>query len=101
MARGAVAKQIVEDKIRTAFGKDFVGIDTANKKIYVQAEEDNEMVQIAITLTCPKTPFVTDGKVAGDGFAEGNFGEPDVYKPAEMTDNELENVRKLIKELGL
>ena len=42
--RGAVAKSIVEDKIRNAFGKDFIGIDPSSKKIYVQAEEDGEMV---------------------------------------------------------
>ena len=45
MSRGAIAKQAVEDKIREAFGKDFVGVDPSTKKIYVQAEEDGQMVQ--------------------------------------------------------
>jgi len=35
MAKGAEAKSIVENKIRDAFGKDFIGIDTSSKKIYV------------------------------------------------------------------
>jgi len=33
--RGAEAKNIVENKIRDAFGKDFLGVDTSSKKIYV------------------------------------------------------------------
>ena len=35
MARGAVAKATVEEKIRNAFGKDFIGIDPSTKKLYV------------------------------------------------------------------
>lgn len=98
MAKGAIAKQVVEDKLREVFGKDFLGI--ADKKVYVQAEEDGQMVQVAITMTCPKTPFITDGATA-DGFPEGNFADPTEYKPAEITSDELDNVRKMIKELGL
>ena len=96
MAKGAIAKQAVEDKIREAFGKDFVGV--ADKKLYVQAEEDGAMVQVAISMTCPKTPLSVNGE---DGFPEGNFAEPTEYKPAEITNAELDNVRKMIKELGL
>jgi hypothetical protein len=63
--------------------------------------DDGEMVNISIALTCPKTPFFAEGTAPGDGFPQGNFGEPDVYKPTEMTNDEMENVRKLIRELGL
>ena len=101
MAKGMIAKLAVEDKLREVFGKDFIGVDPATKKIYVQAEEDGEMIQVAIALTCPKTPFAAGGATANDSFATGNFGEPDVYKPAELTNDELDNVRKMIKELGL
>jgi len=55
------------------------------------------MVQVAISMTCPKTKF----SVEGDSFPEGNFGTPDTYVPAEMTENEMDNVRRLIQELGL
>ena len=99
MARGSMAKAVVEDKIRNTFGKDFIGVDPSTKKIYVQAQEDGEMVQICISMTCPKTNFNPSGD--GDGFPTGDFREPDVYKPAEMTEGELSNVRKLIAELGL
>lgn len=97
MARGAIAKQIVEDKIRETFGKDFVGVDPSTKKIYVQAEENGEMIQVAIAMTCPKTNFSVDG----DFTATGNFGQPDVFQPAEISTIEMENVRKLIKEFNL
>ena len=99
MAKGVIAKQTVEDKIREVFGKDFLGV--ADKKIYVQAEEDGQMVQVAITMTCPKTPFAAGGITAEDGFPEGNFSAPTEYKPAEITNEELDNVRRMIKELGL
>lgn len=99
MARGAIAKQVVEDTIRNAFGKDFIGVDTSTKKIYVQALEEGEMVQVAITMTCPKVNFSPAG--VDEGFPTGDFREPTQYTPAEMTDNELSNVRKLIAELGL
>lgn len=97
MSRGAIAKQIVEDKIRETFGKDFVGVDPSTKKIYVQAEENGEMIQVAIAMTCPKTNFSVDG----DFVATGNFGQPDVFQPAEISTTEMENVRKLIKEFNL
>ena len=101
MAKGAIAKQVVEDKLREVFDKDFIGVDPSTKKIYVQAEEDGEMIQVAINLTCPKTPFVVEGQVTEDGFAKGNFSDPTEFKPAEMTENEIDNVRRLIRELGL
>ena len=59
------------------------------------------MVQVAISMTCPKTAFVVDGVSAEDGFPKGDYREPSKYEPAEMTDAELDNVRKLIRELGL
>lgn len=99
MAKGAIAKQTVEDIIRNAFGKDFIGIDPSTKKIYVQAEEDGQMVQVAIAMTCPKVAFSISNIT--DGFPEENLTSPTEYKPAEITENELDNVRKLIKELGL
>ena len=61
MARGAQAKSKVEQIISSAFKDNFLGI--YDKKLYVQAEENGEMVQIAISLTCPKTPVTIYDKV--------------------------------------
>ena len=98
MAKGAAAKAEVENIIRNAFGKNFLGV--ADKKLYVQALEDGEMVQVAITMTCPKTPFgVVDGGMNFD--AAGALAEPDVFQPAEITNEETERVRKLIEKFNL
>ena len=101
MARGNNAKQQVENIIRDAFGKNFLGI--AEKKIYVKADDGNgEMVDIAITLTCPKVPF-SSGNVEGGLDFENMPSSATVteFKPAEITKEETENIRKMLAELGL
>ena len=98
MAKGQIAKAEVENIIRNAFGKNFLGI--ADKKIYVQADDGGEIVNIAISMTCPKTPFVA-GSSEPSAFGNGNFAQPDVFQPVEITSEELNNVRKLIKEFDL
>lgn len=97
--RGAIAKEKVTDIILKAFGKDFVGI--VDKKIYVQAEEDGEMVQVALSMTCPKNPISAGGENGLDFTSGTPAQEPSEFKPAEITDEELNNVRKMLKELGL
>lgn len=101
MARGANAKVQVENIIRDAFGSNFLG--TAEKKLYVKADDGNgEMVDIAITLTCPKVPF--NSGVGEDGLDFDNMpsaSKPTEFKPAEITTEETENIRKMLAELGL
>ena len=69
-----------------------------DKKLYVLADDGGgEMINVAISMTCPKTNFSLDK----DEFSDGNFGQPDVFQPAEITSEEMDNVRKLIKEFNL
>ena len=100
MAKGATAKVNVENKIREAFGADFVG--NVDKKIYVWADDGGEKVQICISMTCPKVPVGVGSENNGIDFdnmpAEGSATE---FKPAEITNEETENIRKLLSELGL
>jgi hypothetical protein len=42
MARGSIAKEIIVKKLKDAFGADFIG--EVDKKIYIQAPENGEMV---------------------------------------------------------
>jgi len=102
MARGANAKVVIENKIRDAFGADFIGV--ADKKLYIQADDGNgEMVQIALSMTCPKIPLSAGG-VGEDGLDFDNMpsgGKPTEFKPAEITTEETENIRKMLAELGL
>lgn len=98
MARGSIAKQKAEEKIISAFGEDFIAI--ADKKIYVWADDGGERVQIAISMTCPKNIIGgTDVSREGMDF-DAPIREPDVFKPAEVTKEETDNVNKLLAELG-
>lgn len=106
MAKGQIAKELVEKRIVAAFGGDYVG--TVDKKIYVTAMENGEPVQIAIALTCPKVPIVVDNTVQ---IGDYNFEDPvpftvttsaaGGFTPAEITDEERANVAALMARLGL
>lgn len=107
MAKGAVAKEKVEKKIAEAFGADFIG--NFDKKIYVWANDGGERVQIAISLTCPKTPVATSGSTAiGDyDFAESiTLTEKDLetaipVEKVEISEEEKNNLADLLAKFGL
>lgn len=102
MARGANAKIEVENKIREAFGADFVA--TVDKKIYVWADDGGEKVQVCISMTCPKVPVGVGNQGNEDGIDFENMpagGIATEFKPAEITQEETENIRKMLAELGL
>ena len=95
-ARGAVAKQEVTEKLREAFGDNFIG--EHEKKIYVWANDGGERVQIAISLTCPKNPV---GAAVSPTSNEINF-EAEPERPVmEITPDEQDMIDKLKAELGL
>lgn len=105
MAKGQIAKDLVEKKIQAAFGADYVG--TFDKKIYVTAMENGEKVQIAISLTCPKVPVMVDNTVQ---IGDYNFEDPtpavttsatSTFVPAEISDEERQTVAELMARLGL
>ena len=107
MARGNDAKEIVIKKIAETFGTDYLGL--YDKKIYVQAKEGGEMVQIAIALTCPKVPVQFSAAAAND---DGDWDFSDTPKaPAvsavqappvpEITEEEKQNLADLMARLGL
>ena len=98
--KGSVAKTNVENKIKEVFGSDFVG--TADRKLYVWADDGGQKVQIAISLTCPKVGIDVDAQesnsfVQGSGIVGSYSGEPVV----EMTAEEEQNIQTLIERLGL
>ena len=103
MARGAQAKSKVEQIISSAFKDNFLGI--YDKKLYVQAEENGEMVQIAISLTCPKTPVVVSEKpLIFDNklnFEDGATVIPHPQVQTEISDKERQTVKELMERLGL
>jgi hypothetical protein len=104
MAKGAIAKQNVINKLQAAFGVDYIG--EYDKKWYVWSQENGERIQIAISLTCPKVPVeVSNAPVAGDFNFEDDAPTAVVaaggFQPAEITDDERDKVRDLMKVLGL
>lgn len=107
MAKGAIAKELVAKKIAQVFGADFVG--EFDKKLYVWAEENGEKVQIAISMTCPKTPVGADTidfkAEPGDSL---NFEDMSaapikggVAAPTEISADEKKNIAELMARLGL
>lgn len=89
MAKGNIAKVAVENKIKEVFGADYIGV--FDKKLYVWADDGGERVQIALTMTCPKTFVGVDIPTE----------TPDVFQPAEISQEEQDNLRALIEKLGL
>ena len=107
MAKGAVAKENVTKILAEAFGSNFIG--EYDKKIYVWANDGGEMVQIAMSLTCPKNPIQVDTTVTtstGDwDFSDNPKVNAKVAvanaEPAEITEEEKTNIANLLVKLGL
>lgn len=107
MARGSVAKENAVKIMAQAFGQNWIG--EYDKKYYIWSTENGEKVQIAISLTCPKTPIEVDSSVCVDGGDWDFSDEPKVNNtvavanaaPAEITEEEKQNLADLMARLGL
>lgn len=93
--KGAIAKELVAKKIAEAFGEDYLG--EQDKKIYVQAYEGGEKVQVAISMTCPKNP------IGGMNFEM--IQTVDTVMPqqpsVEISENEQSKIDELMNMLGI
>lgn len=106
MPRGSIAKENIVKQLATAFGEAYIG--EYDKKVYLWADDGGEKVQIAISMTCPKVPIVVDNTVSTD---DGDWDFSDTPKtptiavssapPAEITEQEMENLNTLLAKLGL
>ena len=104
MAKGAIAKQEVIERIAAAFGEDFVG--EVDKKVYVWSEENGERIQVALALTCPKAPVQTGNSIPTTDNGDWDFSGDVVTSPtpvekAEITPEEKAKVADLMSRLGL
>lgn len=88
--RGAVAKNEVVNRLIEAFGTDWVG--EFDKKYYVWANDGGERVQIAFTLTCPKSLIGAD--IAA-------FASIEPAQRSEITQEENDNIQKMMEGLNL
>ena len=106
MAKGANAKLAVINKLAEAFGNDYIG--EYDKKQYVWANDGGERVQIAISLTCPKNPIEVANVTDDGGDWDFSDSKPKAAPvavsnaaPAEITEQEQQNIADLMARLGL
>lgn len=103
MAKGAVAKSKIAEKLKDLFGENYVG--ESGGKHYVWENDGGEKVQIAISLTCPKNPIGTVDMSSAFGGGLDFEAEPVVvqtkFEPAEITEQEVENLAAMMARLGL
>lgn len=101
MAKGQIAKDYVAKKLAETFGEHYLG--EVDKKYYVEAPENGEMIQIAIAMTCPKNPVaVSNTPVVRSGGMDFE-AEPVLTAPkvTEVTDEERQNIANMMRRLGL
>lgn len=103
MAKGAQAKEALIKRFATAVGADYCG--EADKKYYFWSQENGERVQIAVSLTCPKTPVMFEGNGGDLDFESGDVGsaqaKPLTSNPVKMDADEKATLERLMKELDL
>lgn len=110
MAKGTLAKEDVAKKLAAAFGADYLG--EYDKKYYVYGMENGEKIQIAISMTCPKTPVEFTAAVGGTTpTGDWNFDDDAPATPSsvavapaapvEVTQEERDNIAQLMARLGL
>lgn len=105
MSKGSAAKAYVEAAIKESFKENYIGTD--GKKYYVMAPENGEMLQIAITLSCPKTPYAPNGSTIVNESTSFDWGESSIVpnkvssEPLEITADEQNTLNKLLESLAL
>lgn len=107
MAKGAIAKEQIANKLAELFGEDWIG--EVDKKYYLWTIENGERIQIAISMTCPKnyataaapaasTPATLAPKPAEEGF---DWDDAPQTAAPQITEDEKANIKKLMEQLGL
>ena len=92
MARGSQSKEIITKKILETFEGSFIN----DKEIRIPIEENGEIVQIKVTLTAAKV------NVECGGASSMATSEPVIpAQKVEVTEEEKQNVQKLMEGLGL
>ena len=92
MARGSSSKEIITKKILEVFDGAFIN----DKEIRIPMEEGGETVQIKVALTCAKVNVECGG---ASPVASSEPATP--AQKVEVTEEEKQNVQKLMAGLGL
>lgn len=101
MAKGNEAKAALIKRFAAAVGADYLG--EQDKKYYFNSKENGEVVQIAVSMTCPKTPVTFNGHGGDLNFDDEDSpgAAPSGGSPVEMTEDEQATLDRLMKELDL
>lgn len=99
MAKGNEAKAALIKRFAAAVGADYLG--EQDKKYYFNSKENGEVVQIAISMTCPKTPVTFNGHGGDLNFDEDEPTPATSASPVEMSEDEQATLERLMNELGL
>ena len=105
MARGAESKAKIETKILSTFEGSF----KHEKEIRIPIEENGDIVQIKVVLTCAKTNVESGSDVAIPqkkaetkvSDTSSQFGGAVDGKPTELTEQEKQRTADLVARLGL
>lgn len=97
MAKGNAAKEQITKLIIDALGDNFVC--TQDKKIYTWADDDGEQVQIAISMTMPKTPIA--GPTGESGSTDLGASSPQTFTATELSLEDKRRVEELMQRLGV
>lgn len=103
MAKGQNAKDNLLNLFIKSNPKNYIGC--FDKKHYFWSEENGEKVQIAISMTCPKNPVGEVTVISGGGMdfsaAAPTAIAPSVHEPAEISEDEKNNIADLMARLNL
>lgn len=99
MAKGAQSKQDATQKILDLFPGSFI----YEKEIRIPYQEEGEAIQLKCVLTCAKVNVGENEDAAIPGETVENHVETqdEARSTAQVTQEEKENVRKLMESFGL
>lgn len=100
--KGTIAKKEITDKILATFDGSFLYND--GKEIRIPFTEEGNDVQIKIALTCAKDNVMPGADVALPGTTISTPVSSEVSTPtatAEVTQEEKDNIKKMMEVLGL
>ncbi len=101
--RGDLAKQSAIATIQEAFGENFVGL--VDKKLYINVKDgsNGEVVQLAITLTMPKTQVTADAVLVAAPKVDTNAAawESKPSTPTKLSADDEKKVADLCARLGI
>lgn len=95
MAKGTIAKENLIKRFATAVGDDF--ICERDKKFYFWSTENGERIQVAVSMTVPKTPVECNAPGGDLDFSDTQTET----KPVKMEADEKATLDRLMAELGL